>query len=94
MDGNPRFRDLASDDFHLLPDSPAVDTGAAIPEVRSDHDGIPRPQGKAYDRGAYEYSPESLVPTTTAYTGIFTSGQNYPLVIGFTIKSKPASPAK
>ena len=27
LDGNPRFRDLASDDFHLLPGSPAIDSG-------------------------------------------------------------------
>ena len=42
-------------DFHLLAGSPAIDTGATVPAAPTDNDGIPRPQGKAYDIGAFEY---------------------------------------
>jgi parallel beta-helix repeat protein len=43
------------DDLHLQYDSLCVDTGVTIPEVTDDYDGISRPQGAAYDIGAYEY---------------------------------------
>ena len=86
--GNPRFRDPVANDFHLLPGSPAIDSGVGIVEVRSDHDGIPRPQGKGFDCGAYEYSENSLVPTTSSYSYNFSPGQSYPVVIGFTTRGQ------
>lgn len=45
----------ATPDFHLRPDSPAIDAGAPIPSVTTDFDGVKRPQGKGYDIGAYEF---------------------------------------
>jgi hypothetical protein len=42
-------------DFHLLPGSPAIDTGLALPLVTDDLDGTARPQGAAYDIGAFEW---------------------------------------
>jgi uncharacterized protein (TIGR03437 family) len=42
-------------DFHLTAGSPAIDTGATVPAAPADIDGVPRPQGSAYDVGAYEY---------------------------------------
>ena len=86
--GKPHFRDPQADDFHLLPDSLAIDAGVTIEEIRSDHDGIPRPQGKGYDLGAYEYSEDAFVPTTRSYSTIFVSGQSYPVLIGFATKAK------
>ena len=88
VDGNPRFRDPKANDFHLLPGSRAIDAGMAIAEVRSDHDGISRPQGKGYDLGAYEYSDGAFVPTTSAYSNVFVSGQTYSVNIGFTTNAK------
>ncbi|MBI2841227.1 MAG: PKD domain-containing protein [Acidobacteria bacterium] len=41
-------------DYHLQSGSPAIDQGVAT-SVSRDHDGIPRPQGAAFDIGAYEY---------------------------------------
>src|SRR5262249_30848580 len=52
---DPRFVDAAGADFHLQPTSPAIDAGAAVSDVRTDFDGVSRPQGAAYDIGAYEY---------------------------------------
>jgi hypothetical protein len=88
VQGNPRFRDPQAHDFHLQPGSMAIDAGVAIAEVRSDHDGIPRPQGKGYDLGAYEYSDHSFVPTTSTVSGIFPAGQTYRVVIGFAKNAK------
>jgi hypothetical protein len=55
---DPKFinpsTDLSVADFRLQSGSPAVDTGAAIGLVKQDINGVPRPQGTAYDMGAYE----------------------------------------
>lgn len=50
------FVDPAKGDYRLLPSSPARDAGAPVP-VAEDIDGAKRPQGEAFDIGAYEYHP-------------------------------------
>ena len=52
---DPRFVSAAAGDFHLQLGSPAIDTGATISIVPTSSDGVPRPQGTAYDIGAFEY---------------------------------------
>ena len=52
--GEPRFVDLEGGDLHLRRDSPAIDRGVALPELATDLDRVPRPQGTAQDLGAYE----------------------------------------
>jgi hypothetical protein len=52
---NPLFVNPSAGDFHLQAGSPAIDAGTMIALVATDFDGIPRPQGAAYDIGAYEY---------------------------------------
>ena len=44
-------------DLHLKPGSPAIDAGTAEAAPSVDFDGTPRPQGLAFDIGAYEYQP-------------------------------------
>lgn len=41
-------------DYHLKSGSPAIDRGVAT-TVSRDHDGVQRPQGAAFDIGAYEH---------------------------------------
>jgi hypothetical protein len=41
-------------DAHLTAGSPAVDAGLTLSTVTTDFDGVSRPQGSAYDIGAYE----------------------------------------
>ncbi len=56
---DPKFinavEEPAEADFRLSKDSPAVDYGAS--GASTDIEGVPRPQGSAYDLGAYEYVP-------------------------------------
>jgi len=51
-----RFVDPTADNFHLLPDSAAVDSGHVEEDpLTYDFDNAPRPQGQAPDIGAFEY---------------------------------------
>ena len=51
---NPKFVNASANDFHLQSSSPAINAGAPVTKVITDFDGIMRPQGTAYDIGAYE----------------------------------------
>jgi parallel beta-helix repeat protein len=63
--GDPLFVDPAQNDFHLQANSPAIDEGLALANVPTDKDGVQRPQGAAWDIGAYEYTQEGdTVPPT------------------------------
>ena len=53
--GNPKFVDTATGDFHLQGGSPAIDAAVTLIEAATDIAGTPRPQGAAYDIGAFEY---------------------------------------
>lgn len=61
---DPGFVNRAADDYRLLASSPARDAGIAIDnwETPEDHDGVPRPQGDAWDIGAYEYTASGPRP--------------------------------
>jgi hypothetical protein len=52
---NPLFVDVANHDFHLLPGSPAISAGIAIPNITTDRDGIS--YGAPPSIGAFEYVP-------------------------------------
>ena len=58
---DPLFVDFASDDFHLQPDSPAIDAGEPLAEVAIDFDGVSRPQGAGWDIGAFEFLPDLVL---------------------------------
>ena len=53
--GGVAFANAAAGDFHLAPGSSAINGGTAIPLYKFDRDNAARPQGGAYDVGAYEY---------------------------------------
>ncbi|MCP4424931.1 MAG: hypothetical protein GY803_10590 [Chloroflexi bacterium] len=55
VEGVARFVDPAAADFHLLPNSPAIDAGTAAGAPGADFDGVTRPQGAGYDIGAHEF---------------------------------------
>jgi hypothetical protein len=54
INADPGFIDPANDDFRLQSSSGAIDMGMLVAEVGTDIAGITRPQGVAYDIGAYE----------------------------------------
>jgi hypothetical protein len=54
VNADPAFVDLTAGNVALTAGSPAIDHGATIPEVTTDFAGTPRPQGTAYDIGAFE----------------------------------------
>jgi hypothetical protein len=48
------FVNVAGNDYRLAARSPAVDAGTTIAQVGVDRVNVPRPQGRAYDIGAFE----------------------------------------
>jgi hypothetical protein len=61
---DPLFADTANLDFHLQANSPCINTGNAVAFVTTDFDSILRPQGLAYDMGAYEFQSVTSVLTS------------------------------
>jgi hypothetical protein len=57
VSGAPLFAGAASGDFHLTAGSAAIDRGK-VTAAATDIDGNPRPQGSAFDIGAYELVPQ------------------------------------
>ncbi|HKV91076.1 MAG TPA: choice-of-anchor Q domain-containing protein [Candidatus Angelobacter sp.] len=66
INSDPQVANRSLGDFHLTSTSPAKDTGLTIlpnnpfvpnpgPTIGYDHDGVLRPQGTAFDIGAYEF---------------------------------------
>ena len=78
---DPIFVDPSNGNFHLQKSSPAINAGANLSSsgVATDILGIARPQGSAYDIGAYEYydvpvgltalDPDPTGDTTPTFTG-------------------------
>jgi hypothetical protein len=63
--------EVANNNFHLSSSSLAIDRGVTLAGIVSDKDGVARPQGSAYDIGAYEYltstqGGDSLPPSQPA----------------------------
>jgi hypothetical protein len=57
------FVDAAALDFHLLDGAAAIDAGSADQAPALDIEGIPRPQGDAFDSGAFEWHDGSVKPS-------------------------------
>ena len=57
INANPLFVNQGTSDFYLQPTSPVINIGATLTAVSLDTDGVSRPQGSAYDIGAYEWHP-------------------------------------
>jgi hypothetical protein len=66
---NPMFANIAANDFHILKSSPAVNRGVTVNGFNRDLDGVTRPQGAAWDIGAYEFK-SGTVNVTAPETSI------------------------
>ncbi len=63
LTANPNFVNAAAFNFNLQTSSPAIDAGVTLSQVIMDIKKTPRPQGFAYDIGAYEGGGSSdIVP--------------------------------
>jgi hypothetical protein len=96
----PMFANPAAGDFSLLPTSQAVDTGVADAvyttfqtlygiSIARDFVGTPRPQGAAWDMGAYE---RATPPDVTANDGSGTESNFATSSLGFVVSLSNASP--
>jgi len=56
---DPKFEDVSKGNFRLKSNSKSIDAGIKIEQVKSDKDGMPRPQGSSHDMGAFEYQDNS-----------------------------------
>jgi hypothetical protein len=68
------FQDPGADDYHLKEGCPAIDSGMWCDDVPHDLEGTLRPQGDAYDRGAYEYTPQYVPSLSVVSMAILFSG--------------------
>jgi len=66
ISSDPLFKNTSVNDFHLLSGSPSINTGKTLDYVKTDYDSITRPQGTAFDMGAYESQLVTSVPTDPA----------------------------
>ncbi len=64
--GNPEFVNAAAGDFNLLSGSPAINRGANLTGFNNDYANATRPQGSAWDIGAFEFGstapPSGITP--------------------------------
>jgi hypothetical protein len=62
---NPLFVNEGAHDYHLAAGSPALNAGVTLGTFNTDADGVTRPQGSAWDIGAYEGSGGGVEPPPT-----------------------------
>ena len=61
INADPQFVSLAENDLRLQSGSPAIDAGVSTGPA-TDFDGAPRPQGQAFDAGAFEFVQGTAAP--------------------------------
>ena len=76
------FVDASRHNYQLASGSPAVDRGIALGEVSTDRQGTVRPQGVAYDVGAYERVVSASNPDPTADADIVLHAWRAPVSVG------------
>ncbi|MHB9155080.1 MAG: choice-of-anchor Q domain-containing protein, partial [Endomicrobiales bacterium] len=74
VNANPLFVNASAGDFHLQANSLLIDKGVGIAAVKTDKDGVMRPQGRATDIGAYEYYTGGTSAGTGTGTGTVPGG--------------------
>jgi hypothetical protein len=62
--GAAQLANPSAGDFHLTAGSSAIDAGVTLSETAQDAEGVARPQGAAYDLGAFEFGGVAPTPPT------------------------------
>ncbi|MCJ7652611.1 MAG: hypothetical protein MUO75_02795, partial [Actinobacteria bacterium] len=65
----PGFVQPDSEDLHLIPTSPCIDSATSVNASSEDYDGNARPQGRGYDIGAYEFLFQQVAEGSPAARG-------------------------
>lgn len=60
---DPSFVNAAAGDFHVRSSSAAIDSGSSSLAPSADFDDVSRPQGSAFDIGAYEHASDVISPS-------------------------------
>ena len=68
------FIDPAGGDHHPAPGSPVIDAGAMLTDVPDDLEGRLRPQGAAWDIGAYEVPVAACIDDADCDDGLYCNG--------------------
>lgn len=89
--GDPRFTNVATNDYHILRDSAAFDRGVSS-NVAVDRDGVARTQGLAPDLGAYEHRYNAGLYLTSSISPAFVNPGDE-LTIRLRIRNQSASQA-
>lgn len=76
------FVDVGTHNYQLSAASPANDRGVTIQEVATDRQGTKRPQGTAYDVGAYERVVSESSPEPSASAEIVLHAWRAPVIVG------------
>ncbi len=94
---DPRFVSYAAkgtnNNYALKSGSPAIDTGTALSSVNEDILGVPRPQGKGHDIGAYEGCKAATCKDLGRECGSVDDGCGVPLDCGGCSKGQRCSSA-
>ncbi len=80
---DPKFKNAASFNFHLLAGSPAIDVGENLTEIQEDFDGLSRPQGGVSDIGAFEFPGGGGDPPPAAPTGLGASASGTTITLSW-----------
>jgi Right handed beta helix region len=70
---DPLFVNSSTQDYRLQSGSPAIDAGITLSLVKTDMNGVARPQGSSYDIGAFEYTskqPAVAPPSNLRVTSV------------------------
>ncbi len=76
------FIDVSKHNYQLTATSPANDAGTTLADVRVDRDGTTRPQGQAYDVGAYERVVSVTTPEPDASAEVVLHAWRAATVVG------------
>ncbi len=76
ISADPLFADVENLDFHLLENSPCIDSANTTISPALDLDGIHRPQGQGSDMGAYEYHEMDAQELPAPHVELSVAGQS------------------
>jgi hypothetical protein len=92
MSSDPSLVNPLGFDFHLQPESPAIDGGASLSEVVNDYEGRARPQGAGHDIGAIEFPISGLQEPAISAAAV-SNAIRYPIRYAFAFAILPRRPA-